>query len=236
MATLTESQFDWIAETLRSQLHYGPLIDELADHVACATESYLASGYTFEEAYKLAITHFGPQGLIKTEKETLTISNPKLFRFMKTIRIILYVSYVLTAFGTFFKIMHWPSANELLVLGLGFISIMLLTSSFIKFEVSDVNPTRPKNFQIFRLFYFGGLSVLGIGVLFRILHQPIGSPLFYIGAAGIVFATCVVAIDWEGFRSFFQFNRLFVRNLMVVPAVVFGSLALYFGFLFQLFR
>ncbi len=236
MAQLNENQFARILDQLRGQLKYGPLIEELADHVACATESYMDSGYDFERAYAMAMQHFGPAGIQQTEQETLRIASPKLFRFMKIIRWTLFFSYVLTGMGALFKFVHWPTANELTLAGLVSIAICAFVSGFIRFETTDNNALKPSLFAAFRLVYMLGMVNLAMGTLFKVLNWPGGSQMILIGTTSILISGLLVLLDFKGYRQFFAFNKQYLRRIYLAPIGVVVLTMCWYAFLYRFFR
>lgn len=236
MATLTDAQFDTILIRLRNQMRYGPLIEELADHVACATESYLDSGYDFEQAYNMALQHFGPEGLQQTEQDTLRISNPKLFRFMKIIRWALYFAYVLTAMGAIFKFMHWPSANENLLVGLGSIALCLLVSGFIRFETTATDAIKPQLFVAFRIVYLLGIALMAMGTAYRILKWQGGSQMIWMGFTAVAIAGLLVLLDFKRYKEFFAGNMQYLKRIYLAPMLVVVLMMCWHAFIYRAFQ
>jgi uncharacterized membrane protein len=74
--------------------------------------------------------------------------------------------------GALFKILHWPGANILLILGLSWLAIV----SFIRSAYVQERSTQG---------YLNGLSnaLMIIGVLFKMMHWPHAMMMLYIGIA-----------------------------------------------------
>ncbi|MEO0743438.1 MAG: M23 family metallopeptidase [Bacteroidota bacterium] len=77
-ATLTDAQVAHIvADLKRRGLLYVPLLDDLVDHVCCLTETRLAHGDPFEDAYAAALADFGgTRGLRRVQRRARSAASP----------------------------------------------------------------------------------------------------------------------------------------------------------------
>lgn len=144
------------------------LLTDLIDHVCCAIEKKLEYGREFDVALTEVLNDFGENGLLEIQNETTYLTNQNL----QIMRQITYnsglVAMGLILVGSFFKVMHWPGASIMFVLGYTFLCLLFLPLFFIdksKIEISGVG----KIAQVFG--FLGSASVLS-GILFKVMHWP----------------------------------------------------------------
>ena len=127
---LTENQIGQIHGDIReSGVTMDELADSLVDHICCAIEE--ENEMCFEEAYSKALLAFGHDGLQRTQKETMLFINHKKEIIMKKITFILgYIAVTLSTTAVLFKIMHWPGASIMLVLGIAILNFGFLPLYF----------------------------------------------------------------------------------------------------------
>ena len=119
MNSLNENQIKLIeADVETARITLVNLSDELVDHICCEVERLMEmKGKSFDEAYKEIKKQTGTHVLQKIQQNTLYLID-KNYKLMKnTMKITGNVSLSLIAFGTIFKIMYWPGATMLLVVG-----------------------------------------------------------------------------------------------------------------------
>ena len=83
-------------------------------------------------------------------------------------------SVAVALLAAFMKIMHWPGANNLLIVGLGTLALCHLIRAFDKGGLKG---------KVLYVQYVSNYSVaiLVIGALFTLMHWPNGRILLYIG-------------------------------------------------------
>lgn len=156
---------------------------DLVDHLCNMVEERLAEGMQFETALNEALTVFGADGLRAIQKEVYSVITPNTM-IMKTITVItgaLCASLLL--FGTFFKVMHWPLAGVLIVLGMSLLIVPFLPL-LLAHNLQGAPQTGAK---IFHVSGYLGLSVLATGTLFKIMHWPYATLLLGIGGGVLLF-------------------------------------------------
>ena len=142
---------------------------------------------------------------------------------MKTAMIIMErIFIVLSAMGITFKILHYPGASPLFIIGLG----ALATLYFIMMHVPDKNESgetdvhSKDNMFIGIVVKVGGiaLSVAVIGMLFKIQFYPGGEFMLLIGVIALI------AMGGLALYKFSQSRSIHLRD-MLVRFVIIGSLA-----------
>lgn len=114
-------------------LQRGIAMDELAesllDHICCSIEN--GNNDDFEQAYQNALSDFGHHGLQKIQDETFYLLILKReITMQKSMYIMGYLVAFLATTGLLFKIMHWPGANIMLVLGIALLNFVFLPMYF----------------------------------------------------------------------------------------------------------
>lgn len=127
---LTTEQIEFIYEDVESKgLTMDTLIDSLVDHICCTIEN--SGEGDFKTAYTKAIAAFGEEGLLKIENETKLLLTLKKEILMKgTMFLLGYIALFLSTSGAMFKVMHWPGANIMLVLGIVILNLGFLPMYF----------------------------------------------------------------------------------------------------------
>ncbi len=115
---------------------------------------------------------------------------------MKTISSVpIIISLFLIVAGTLFKLMHWPGAGIMTVLGFSTLSTVILLLAVLIRSAKEYSPTFQKVLKA-GMFSF---SIFSLGILFRIQHWPGGEMMFLIGGAGS--GLILPFIAWKHFNS-----------------------------------
>jgi hypothetical protein len=127
MAELNEHQIDLISAYIKQHgVAQEALHDDLLDHVCTSIEHKMDDGQAFEQAFADTIKLFGPGGLKQVQQQTFEL----LTEMNETMKKVAFVFGLTSAFlllaGTIFKLMHWPGANIMVVLGGGILSLLYL--------------------------------------------------------------------------------------------------------------
>lgn len=170
-------------EISKSGITFSHLIDDLIDHVCCDTEYEMSNGLPFEKAYDRVKQKIGMEGLERVQHETLYLINKKYRIMKKTMKIMGVVAPIILAFGALFKIMHWPGAGIMLVLGFFMLSFIFLPSAFYVTYIEVSN--RSKKATYFAGFI--GTFLLSISFLFKIMHWPVSGFLMLLGVVAMCF-------------------------------------------------
>ncbi|MES2485510.1 MAG: hypothetical protein V4581_06120 [Bacteroidota bacterium] len=128
---LTDTQIDYIATNLE---FYGVaqngLKEDLLDHICTYIEQSTHTG--FDEAYKEAIQNFGghyAMGRLQQQTLLMVVLKKQKLR-QKAVYISGFIAAFLMSTGSIFKIMHWPGASMLLLVGFVVLNLIFLPLFF----------------------------------------------------------------------------------------------------------
>ena len=183
MAELTEFQVDLINAYIKENgVAQNELQEDLLDHLCTSVESQLQQGKSFEEAFQHTITLFGPGGLKQVQTETFELLTEMNATMKKvTFGFGLTSTFLLLA-GTIFKLMHWPSANVMFMLG-----AVILALIYLPLILAHKLKESPNNEAILHISGFVGLAFTTVGSLFKIMHWPGASIMLLIGLGTLAF-------------------------------------------------
>jgi hypothetical protein len=221
MIALTEQQYDYLQHKLLERgLSYNPLVDELVDHLCCLTEEQLAQGLPFDKAAQAALAAFSGNELERVQQTTYEATS-KLFRYMKTIRISLFIAYALTLVGMVLKTQQIAFSNELLILGLGFIGTIVMIGAFMRFDSPDTKTTRLGGF-FFRLSLALGVVGVAYGVLFISLNLPEPGPNVLVigGLAFLAIAVVLGLVLRTGAFLSLQSHKQYLIQQLITPLAI----------------
>lgn len=127
---LNEEQIDLIRDEIMLQGVTMPdLADSLLDHICCAMEE--SEDTNFNRSLSQAFRSFGIHPLKEIQIETIQLLIIKKETIMKrTMYILGFIAAFLTTTGILFKIMHWPGAHVLLVVGISILNFGFLPMYF----------------------------------------------------------------------------------------------------------
>lgn len=169
MNELSIANIEFLKKEIRnSGLTYSHLMDDMIDHVCCDVESHMQRGLPFDKAYETVKKNIGMEGLERIQHETLYLIN-KNYRIMKkTMRFFGVAAPIILAFGALFKLMHWPGAGILMVLGFFFLSFLFLPSAIYVSYIEVSNRTKKWTYVA----GFIGTFFLSLSFLFKLMHWP----------------------------------------------------------------
>ncbi|MBP9151000.1 MAG: hypothetical protein KBF73_01820 [Flavobacteriales bacterium] len=181
MVELTEQQIELISAYIKQNgVAQDELHDDLLDHVCTSMENRISQGESFEEAFHYTLNLFGPGGLKQVQNETFELLT-EMNAIMKklTFGFGLTSTFLLLA-GTIFKLMHWPGANVMVLLGTG-----LLVLGYLPLILAHKLKESPRSEALLHITGFVGLTMTSVGVLFKILHWP-GAAVMLLGGMAIL--------------------------------------------------
>jgi hypothetical protein len=198
---LSASQRDDVRNFLLGRgLAFKPLLDEMADHVACDLENLMDDGLSYEDAWKKTMSDLPEDHFKQIQKETMeTINN----RFNLS-RIFTYVAIAALLFANGFKILHLQGADELILISLMVLALSLLTGS-----VAGIYFNRDKDGAMSVLSIVIGVVLLQLGYAFKILHLPGADQIVGLSVAtllaGMLVNTFIVYNKASGHGNLFTF-------------------------------
>ncbi len=202
MSKLSDEQIEFIEQQVHnSQIESEELKEDLIDHFCCIIEDYINQGKSFEDSYNKAYEIVCPNGFDEIYKETLLLLTSKNIIAMKKSMFIL--GFIATVFWTtsiLFKLLHWPGAGALIVLGafmLIFVLLPIIALYFYKKEFSQYI-----SYKLKYIFGFVGLGLFLLGIVGKIMHWP---------GWGITLVVSIAIINF-GFLPFL-FYRLYKKSV-----------------------
>lgn len=174
MCLLNTEQVDIITRDVESAgINYSHLNYDLIDHICCDVEYGMQQGISFSEAYNKVREKFNIGDLRHIQQDTLMLID-KNYRIMKkSMKTIGVLSMAIMAFGTLFRVYHWPFGSMLLVLG--FLLVNLVFFPALLFTMyREVN--QKKQTYLYVIALIGGILFM-TGLLFKIQHWEGGSLL-----------------------------------------------------------
>ena len=198
MYQLSEQQIAFILNDIRARgIGTDSLQQDLLDHICCIIEQDLEENGNFEAFYQQVIRRFYKKELREIEAETALLLTFKNYYAMKKIMMVSGVVAVLAfMIGSMFKVMHWPGANILLVLGFTGISLLFLPLLFI-FKIQELPVVRDR--VILGLGIFSG-SLYFLAMLFQVQHWP-GAKVMWITNLIISFFIFLPLYFFSGIRK-----------------------------------
>ncbi|UCG27983.1 MAG: hypothetical protein JSV24_01105 [Bacteroidales bacterium] len=202
MSKLSDEQIEFIEQQVNnSQIESVELKEDLIDHFSCVIEEYMDQGRSFEDSYNKAYQIICPNGFDEIYKETLLLLTSKNIIVMKKSMYILgFIAAVLWTTSILFKLMHWPGAAALIILGafmLIFVLLPIIALYFYKKEFSQYI-----SYKLKYVFGFVGLGLFLTGIVGKIMHWP---------GWGIILVLSVVLINF-GFLPFL-FYRMYKKSV-----------------------
>ncbi|MGZ3884338.1 MAG: hypothetical protein ACXVP0_02085 [Bacteroidia bacterium] len=170
MYTLSDQQIDYILSDIRRRgVEMEDLQLNLLDHICCIVEQHLEADGDFEGFYAQTIPKFFTHELWEIEEETILLLTFKNYYTMKKIMFSGgFSSAIMLLAGGLFKIMHWPGASVLLLLGTVLFSLLFLPMMFT-LRLKEKTERRDKTVLLIGL--FTSIFLL-FSALFKIMHWP----------------------------------------------------------------
>ena len=183
IAEVIDSNVERIKSDLLDQgLTYDRLQEDILDHVCCMVEEEMMEGNDFESSYSLAISSIGKNTLKNLQHQTLLLLDKKFQKMKNTSYFIGLTGSILTVIGALFKMMHWPGASILMILG-----FLLVTFVFLPFYfVLSYKEQAEKPKIIFPIVGYTTLALILIGAIFKIMHWPGASVMLSLSMAMIL--------------------------------------------------
>lgn len=154
----------------QAKLQNSGLATELLDHVCCIMETAIDQGADFEEAYRKAYQTVSPNGFREIEEEVFfLLTFHKQLNMKRILFASAFITTFLLSFGFLFKLMHWPMASNILLIGFTGLLFTIVCLAVYSFRMANQLPV-PYRIRIFTGLVCGLL--MGIGSLLKILHYP----------------------------------------------------------------
>jgi hypothetical protein len=196
MRNLTDEQVDLIAEDIRARgVFTQSLQEDLLDHICCFIEEQ-DDERPFGDIYQRALDAFGQSGLQGVQDETLYLINQPYQRAMKKFAYITgSIASISLISGAFFKIMHWPGASVLLLLGTLTLSMFFIPYFFFV----NLKEQTDKKSKVIAAFGLVTALFLCAAALFKIFHWP--GTIMIMGGFGLSFLIFLPLYIINGVRN-----------------------------------
>jgi GldL N-terminal domain len=218
IAEVIDANLDRIKSDLADQgLTYDKLQDDILDHVCCMLEEEMFDGNDFESSYKHVFSSMGEGTLKNLQHETIMLLDKKFQKMKNTSYLIGLSGSILTLIGAFFKMMHWPGASVVLLLG-----FLLVTFVFLPFYfVLSYKEQTEKPKLIFPIIGYLTLTFILIGAIFKIMHWP-GANIIIVISLGIVIVGFVPLYTVQIFKktSGRKTNIAYIVMLMIGISII----------------
>jgi hypothetical protein len=180
---LTEAQVELVSAYIKQNgVAQDELHDDLLDHVCTSMEQRMQQGESFEEAFQYTLSLFGPGGLKQVQNETFELLTEMNATMKKvTFGFGLTSTFLLLA-GTIFKLLHWPGANVMFMIGAVILALIYLPL-ILRHKLKE----SPNNEALLHISGFVGLAFTTVGSLFKIMHWPGASVTLMIGLGTLAF-------------------------------------------------
>jgi hypothetical protein len=213
MYSLSDKQIDYILNDIGARgVKTEDLQYNLLDHICCIIEKELEVNGDFERFYGQAISRFYKKELAEIEDETQLLLT---FKHYYTMKKIMFISGIFSAFlmlaGAYFKIMHWPGANVMLIIGILCLSAFFLPMMFT-LKLREKTEKRDKVVLILGLV----ISVyLLVGALFKLMHWPAAGVFVLTGLPVLLFIYLPIYI-YNGVRNPAAKVNTIVTSILIV--------------------
>ncbi len=184
MVNVTDEQLDFI---LKDIVAHGIVTEDLQhnllDHICCIVENEMNTEDDFFKFYERILPRFFTDELREIQDETDKLLTFKEYYAMKNTLIKSgLISVVLTLLGIIFKVMHWPGASIMLVLGVATFGLLFIPL-LILLKFKDEEETIDK--WVLSIGLVLGM-IASVGVLFKVMHWP--------GATYLIFSSLTVFV------------------------------------------
>ena len=185
MQGLTFNQVCQIERLVKSeQIAFSHLADDLIDHICCMIEAECESGLSFDDAFKKARLQIGDTNNIKKVEENTLLLIDKKYRNMKTtMKVFALISLIMVALASVFKVMHWPGAGVMFLLGFALLAFVFYPSAI---SVMRREYKIKGGGLIYPVALISGIALM-IGILFKLQHYPGANILLLIGFVLFIF-------------------------------------------------
>ncbi|MBI1766781.1 MAG: hypothetical protein HY015_06075 [Bacteroidetes bacterium] len=156
--------------------------DNLIDHLCCAVENKMKTGIAFEKALASALIELVPNGFKEIEFETFILLNTKQITMKKLTYLTGLIFSLFASVGVLLKVLRYPPANELLILGFGGLAICFVPLLWVV-RKPEKTPFERKRDNVALI----SLALLSIGSVLKTFHVVTANETLIIGTTVFVF-------------------------------------------------
>lgn len=185
MPELSLRHIDQISNDIRKQeISFPHLADELIDHICCDVENEMKNGLSFHDAYLAVKEKIGHRRLKEIQEETLYAVDTKYRQMKSTMKISAIAGTVLLGFAALSKIMHWPGAGIMMILGAFILAFVFMPSALTVLWKETHSGKR----LFLYISAFVTVMLFIIGVVSKIQHWPLASLILMVASLSGIFA------------------------------------------------
>jgi hypothetical protein len=213
MVSVSAKQIDFILDNIAERgIESEDLQDNLLDHICCIVENEMNTEDDFYEFYERILPRFFTDELREIQEETDKLLTFKDYYAMKNTLVKSgLISAALTLLGVLFKIMHWPGASMMLVLGVAIFGLLFIPLMIVlKFK----DEAKPIDKWVLSIGLFLGMTT-SIGVLFKVMHWPFASILILSSLAAFILVFVPTYFITRVRRAELKFNTTVNSVLMM---------------------
>ncbi len=200
MYCITDEQIEYIHNDIRRDgVAMEDLQLNLLDHICCIIEQEFEGNDDFEHFYRQTLKRICDKNLHEIEEETINLLTFKNYYFMKKAMMLSgAISVAALIFGSFFKVMHWPGASILLVVGVFFLGLVFL-------PLMAIIKTREADNTADKITSVSG-TLMGVlfcmAIMFAIQHWPgARSGIYWLIAVGFTLFVFIPIYFFTGIRK-----------------------------------
>lgn len=215
MYTLSEQQIDFILLDIKNRgVEMEDLQLNLLDHICCILESECKPEDNFETIYQQTISRFFRKELKEIEEETLLLLTFKNYYAMKKTMLVSGTTAVIFLMaGSLFKLMHWPGAGAMLVLGVFLLSLIFLPLLFL---TKSKEAASSQNKVVIGLGAFVGILYC-LSTLFKVMHWP-GASILWFSTVGLSAFAFIPLYFFTGIKNPDTKTTTIVTSILLVGA------------------
>ncbi|MDB0037955.1 hypothetical protein N9F08_01195 [bacterium] len=213
MVSVTDKQLDFILNDIVAHgIITEDLQENLLDHICCIVENEMNTEDDFFKFYERILPRFFTDELREIQEETDKLLTFKEYYAMKNTLVKSgLISTALTLFGVLFKLMHWPGASVMFVLGVatfGLLFIPLLIVLKFKDEAETIDK------WVLSIGLVLGM-ITSIGVLFKVMHWPFANILILSSLSAFILLFIPTYFITKVRRADLKFNTIVNSVLMM---------------------
>lgn len=198
MYVLNDEQVAYILDDIkRNGIEMEDLQQNLLDHICCIIEQEHRHEDDFEEVYEQVKKRFYESSFKEIEEETINLLTFKNYYVMK--KMMIYsgvVAVMIIMLGSVFKIMHWPGASVLFVLGMVTFSLLFLPLVFL-LKTKEMKTSRDR-------LVLAAAVIVGIlysmSALLLVMHWP-GARVIWMSTLLVTFFILLPLYFFNGIRK-----------------------------------
>lgn len=132
----------------------------------------------------------------------------------KVLTVIGYLSAILILFATLFKLMHWPGASFMIIVGMSFLLMFFIPLFFINRMIENKNIWNILSSAI----GFISLEITFAGIMFKIMHWPGASFMLIAGATILAVPAMGLYMAYQLIENGKKFHE-FWKVVVVIPII-----------------